>query len=75
MVFFRGKKIYQGFCFLPKLLPHSESIWPIGKRGNDRPEAIWVQVQKWVCGWMDVCMGVEDIEPTENREVDSAMRG
>lgn len=57
----QGEKKYQGFCFLPKLLPHSELILPIGDSGNDRPEAIWAHVQQWVCGWVGGCMGVEDI--------------
>lgn len=47
-VFFRGeKKIYQGFCFLTNLLPHSEQTLAVAReRGNDRSEVIWVQVQQ-----------------------------
>lgn len=54
MVFFsEKKKKYQGFCSLTKLLPHAEQTLAMTReRGNDRSEAIWVQVPPWgVGGW------------------------
>lgn len=45
--------IYQGFCSLAKLLPHAEQTLAMTReRGNDRSEAIWVQVPPWgLGGW------------------------